>query len=99
MEKDQKWILTMDGDKPVEWQLVLKAPPAPPPSDRLLQPVGEEMTYRHFRLMTSEDGHTLYWNSETKAGIAAQGVAGFVVENDDGSFCVAVRHTEATEAR
>lgn len=48
------------------------------------------MTYRHFRLMTTEEGHTLYWNSETKAGIAADLVCGFVVENDDGSFCVAV---------
>jgi hypothetical protein len=58
------------------------------------------MTYRHFRLMTTEEGYTLYWNSETKAGIAADLVCGFVVENDDGSFCVAVRHTEkATEAR
>lgn len=58
------------------------------------------MTYRHFRLMTTEEGYTLYWNSETKAGIVAQGVAGFVVENDDGSFCVAVPHVEkATEAR
>jgi len=58
------------------------------------------MTYRHFRLMTTEEGYTLYWNSETKAGIAADRVRGFVVENDDGSFCVAVRHTEkATQAR
>ena len=58
------------------------------------------MTYRHFRLMTTEEGYTLYWNSETKAGIAADRAAGFVVENDDGSFCVAAPHVEkATEAR
>ena len=58
------------------------------------------MTYRHFRLMTTEEGYALYWNSETKAGIAAQGVAGFVVENDDGSFCVAHPYVEKeTEAR
>jgi hypothetical protein len=50
--------------------------------------------------MTTEEGYTLYWNSETKAGIAAQGVAGFVVENDDGSFCVAHPYVEKeTEAR
>ena len=58
------------------------------------------MTYRHFRLMTTEEGYTLYWNDETKAGIAACRSNGFVVENDDGSFCVALPHTEKeTEAR